>query len=184
MRHRFSATIDGGPANLEFTIEPLGDDRYLFRRGERQLELAARRLPGPAGRTAWVVVRAGRTDVCDVELPSPGSAAVSVGEHQLSLSLTNRPRPQAASGAGRAAGGPSDIKSPMPGKVVKILVNPGEQVVAGQGVVVVEAMKMENELRASRAGAVTDVLVKEGQAVEAGQTILRLGGQEPSPQPA
>ena len=66
------------------------------------------------------------------------------------------------------------MQSPMPGKVVKVLVAVGEEVKAGAGVVVVEAMKMETELKAPRDGKVKSVAVKEGQAVEAGQTLATL----------
>jgi biotin carboxyl carrier protein len=55
----------------------------------------------------------------------------------------------------------------MPGRIVKVLVRPGDRVEAGQGLVVVEAMKMENELRAQKPGTVTEVLVAEGSLVEA-----------------
>lgn len=74
-------------------------------------------------------------------------------------------------GLGSGAAGPLRIAAPMPGKVVRVLVKAGDDVKARQGVVVVEAMKMENELRASRAGRVREVVVTEGQSVEAG-TLL------------
>lgn len=85
------------------------------------------------------------------------------------------------SGAGRygraPAGSPSGsgvqrVTAPMPGKVVKVLVRPGDDVKARQGVIVVEAMKMENELRAARAGRVAEVLVTEGTSVEAGRLLV------------
>jgi biotin carboxyl carrier protein len=60
----------------------------------------------------------------------------------------------------------------MPGKVVRVLVKAGDQVTARQPVVVVEAMKMENELRASRGGTVAEVLVREGNSVDAGALLL------------
>ena len=63
----------------------------------------------------------------------------------------------------------------MPGKVVRVLVKPGDEVVARQGVVVVEAMKMENELRAGRAGIVREVLVAEGASVDAGTPLVVIG---------
>ncbi len=63
----------------------------------------------------------------------------------------------------------------MPGKVVRVLVKPGDEVVARQGVVVVEAMKMENELRAGRAGLVREVLVAEGMSVDAGTPLVVIG---------
>ena len=75
--------------------------------------------------------------------------------------------------AGAAPGtGPQRITAPMPGKIVRVLVKPGDEVKARQGLVVVEAMKMENELRAARDGRVRDVAVTEGQSVDAGALLL------------
>lgn len=62
--------------------------------------------------------------------------------------------------------GPQTIRAPMPGKVVKILAAQGSEVAEGQGVIIIEAMKMENELRAPKAGKVAEVFVAEGQTVE------------------
>ncbi len=76
-----------------------------------------------------------------------------------------------ASAAGQAQGR-STIKAPMPGKVVRILVAAGDLVDAGQGLIVVEAMKMQNELKTQRAGQVTEVLAKENDTVEAGTLLL------------
>jgi biotin carboxyl carrier protein len=75
-------------------------------------------------------------------------------------------------GGGAHGGGPQRVTAPMPGKVVRVLVKPGDEVAARQGLVVVEAMKMENELRAASAGKVSDVLVREGQSVEAGAALV------------
>jgi biotin carboxyl carrier protein len=71
-----------------------------------------------------------------------------------------------------AQGGSQRLTAPMPGKVVRVLVKAGDAVTARQGLVVVEAMKMENELRAARDGRVRDVSVKEGQSVDAGAVLL------------
>jgi biotin carboxyl carrier protein len=68
--------------------------------------------------------------------------------------------------------GPTSLSAPMPGLVVRVLVQPGERVQAGQGVVVIEAMKMENELRASTAGVVRSVPVTPGSAVEKGAVLV------------
>jgi biotin carboxyl carrier protein len=76
-------------------------------------------------------------------------------------------------GAGEAGGtGAQRLVAPMPGRVVRVLVKPGDEVTARQGLVVVEAMKMENELAASRDGRVTDVAVTEGMSVEAGRLLV------------
>ena len=79
---------------------------------------------------------------------------------------------QKKEGPGAHGAGPQRVTAPMPGKVVRVLVKPGEDVKARQGLVVVEAMKMENELRAARDGRVRDVAVKEGQSVDAGAVLL------------
>lgn len=67
--------------------------------------------------------------------------------------------------------GRQHIGAPMPGKVVRLLVKAGEAVEAGQGLLVVEAMKMQNEIRSPKSGTVEQVLVAEGQAVNAGEVL-------------
>ena len=64
------------------------------------------------------------------------------------------------------------VAAPMPGKIVKLLVREGETVSEGQGVIVIEAMKMQNELKAPRAGTVEEIRVTENQAVNAGESLL------------
>jgi pyruvate carboxylase subunit B len=82
---------------------------------------------------------------------------------------------QSLVGAGKTQAGGGAVKAPMPGLVVKVLVEPGDAVAAGQGLVVLEAMKMENEIKAQAAGVVETVLVKPGQAVEKGAGLVALG---------
>jgi biotin carboxyl carrier protein len=73
---------------------------------------------------------------------------------------------------GAHADGEQAIVSPMPGRVVRVLVSPGDQVALGQPVVVVEAMKMENELRSPKAGRVKEVAVTPGTSVDAGRVLV------------
>lgn len=68
--------------------------------------------------------------------------------------------------------GTQQVLAPMPGKVVRVLVKPGDQVKARQGLVVVEAMKMENELRSPKDGRIVEVAVAEGMSVEAGRLLV------------
>ena len=70
-----------------------------------------------------------------------------------------------------AAEGRQQITAPMPGKVVRVLVNVGDEVEAGQGLLVVEAMKMQNEIRSPKKGRVEKLLAKENQAVNAGDVL-------------
>jgi biotin carboxyl carrier protein len=87
------------------------------------------------------------------------------------LSPSTRATAHGPSSSLRAAG-PQRVTSPMPGKVVKVLVKAGDEVKARQGLVVVEAMKMENELRAARDGRIREVTAVEGRSVDAGTVLL------------
>ena len=95
---------------------------------------------------------------------------VTVAGHRLHVEVRDprrwNPAPAALVGEARAT-----LKAPMPGKVIRILAQPGDEVIAGQGIVVIEAMKMQNELKAPRAGRIASISVKENDAVTAG-TIL------------
>ena len=77
-------------------------------------------------------------------------------------------------GATSGPSGPAPLVAPMPGMIVRVNVSVGDQVQAGQGLVVMEAMKMENELRAAAAGTVKRVHVSPGTAVEKGALLLEL----------
>jgi biotin carboxyl carrier protein len=78
-------------------------------------------------------------------------------------------RERAALGGGR-----QNIVTPMPGKVIRVLVRQGDRVEVGQGVAVVEAMKMQNEMRALRSGVVVEVRVQDGDTVGAGDALVVL----------
>src|SRR5262245_5089030 len=97
---------------------------------------------------------------------SNGERVVSLNGRAVPVSIVDpreqltRRRPDAS-----AEAGPHSIVSPMPGRIVKVLVRESDTVAAQQGLIVVEAMKMENELRAPRAGRVTSVKVGEGTSV-------------------
>jgi biotin carboxyl carrier protein len=88
------------------------------------------------------------------------------------------------SGAAAAAAGPKPVKAPMPGLVVKVEVAVGETVQPGQGLVIVEAMKMENELTAEVEAVVEHILVEPGQAVEKDQVLLDFRAPEPEEESA
>lgn len=106
----------------------------------------------------------------------PGATTLDV--HVDGRVVTAHVRPAGAFGrpkkgaAGASGTGPQRIVAPMPGKVVRVLVQSGDEVKARQGLVVVEAMKMENELKAARDGRVREVSVREGQSVDAGAVLL------------
>jgi biotin carboxyl carrier protein len=105
------------------------------------------------------VAQASPTDL-HIHLPDGAVAAIVNGR---------RSRREGPSEAGT---GEQRIAAPMPGRVVRVLVSPGDEVQARQPLVVVEAMKMENELSAARAGRVKDVHVRDGMLVEAGRLLV------------
>jgi biotin carboxyl carrier protein len=82
--------------------------------------------------------------------------------------------PRSLRGRARAADdqGPRKIIAPMPGKVVRLLVGEGDKVEAGAGVAVVEAMKMQNEIKSPKKGTIQKILVSEGSAVNAGDVLI------------
>jgi biotin carboxyl carrier protein len=105
----------------------------------------------------------------------PERLTVTVRGERIGLEVLDprRLRLRAAAG-GMAVEGEAEVVAPMPGKIVKVLVEEGQAVAEGEGVVVVEAMKMENELRAPRAGTVAGLSVAEGDTVEGGSVLMRI----------
>jgi biotin carboxyl carrier protein len=99
---------------------------------------------------------------------------VVVGQERFSASVRDPRSFRSRRRAGASEQGVMKIKAPMPGKVVRILAPAGSQVAMGQSVVVIEAMKMQNELKAPKTGVVKKINVEEGAAVEAGQALAEV----------
>ena len=98
---------------------------------------------------------------------------VTIGEYRVIIK-TDDPRQWKRSRHAADAHGRASIAAAMPGKIVRVLVAIGDEVVAGQGILVVEAMKMQNELKAPRNGRVTAIEVKENDRVNAGATLATI----------
>jgi biotin carboxyl carrier protein len=97
---------------------------------------------------------------------------VHIRGNQYPLEILDERRLRMRRAAGRfTVHGRQTITSPMPGKVVKVLARPGDAVREGQGVIVIEAMKMENEMKSPKDGKVVELLVAEGQAVDSGARL-------------
>jgi biotin carboxyl carrier protein len=90
---------------------------------------------------------------------------------EIEVELIDPKRLRAGASAGDDAGGRAEIKSAMPGKIVRLIAGAGDEVKKGDGVLVVEAMKMQNELRSPRDGVVKEIAVAEGDTVGAGQLL-------------
>ena len=158
----FEARVDGSTVRVEVRARGEG---YSVSLDGRPLEVDAVGLN--SGLTSLLLD--GRSYEVAVE-PEPDGLRVHFPGGSVRVELADASH--AASSKSRSASGPTRLTAPMPGRVVRVLVARGASVEAGQGVVVVEAMKMENELRAPRAGRVDQVAVREGQAVEAGALLL------------
>jgi biotin carboxyl carrier protein len=173
MIHRYSVDVSG--SEREISVEKLDGNRVRVTHAGRTRVYEAVRVATNPRASTWSLLPegGGRQQLVDVDGAAP-DLTVTVDNQSVPLKLTTA----RAKVAGRAApppkSGPSAILSPMPGKVVKVLVAVGDEVKSGQGVVVVEAMKMENELKAPKDGKVKAVAVKEGQPVEAGQSLVTL----------
>ena len=106
-------------------------------------------------------------------IPSRQGLEIEVGGRRYSAEVLDPRnggrRPRTALGGGR-----QNVAAPMPGKVIRVLVREGDQVQPGQGLVVVEAMKMQNEMKALRAAQVAEVRVRDGETVGAGDTLVVL----------
>lgn len=124
------------------------------------VETGARDGRGEGGASHDVTVTAG----------PEGRAVVRVGARPFHVVLN--PGRRRHGRPDQAGDGPQRIAAPMPGKVVRILVRPGDVVGARQPLIVVEAMKMENELRAGHDGTVAEIFVTEGASVEAGARLM------------
>jgi len=99
---------------------------------------------------------------------------VVVGQERFSASVRDPRSFRSRRRSGASEQGVMKIKAPMPGKVVRILTPAGSQVEMGQSVLVIEAMKMQNELKAPKTGVVKKINVEEGAAVEAGQALAEV----------
>lgn len=156
---RITVELDGTHAvvegeRVEATLTPIaGTPVRLVRLGEKVHRVVARK---GATRGAWLL---------DVE-----------GARVEAEALDERMRAiRDLTAATARASGPAPLIAPMPGLVVRLMVDAGDTVSAGQGLAVIEAMKMENELRATTPAVVLGVRVSAGQAVEKGAVLIDLG---------
>jgi biotin carboxyl carrier protein len=151
------------------------DGRFSVQTGGREWTVDASRVDGRL-LSLLIERNGGVVDSRELSLatdPATGQVLVGVQAAAIPVSLDTRRRWARRDDGAHAAGGPQRIVAPMPGKVVRIAATSGAAVERRQPVIVIEAMKMENELRAAQSGTVTEVLVQEGQSVEAG-TLLAI----------
>ena len=152
----------------ELDVEALGAGRYAVTLDGHTFELDS--LVLPHGAVSMIV----EGQSFSVEFDEKGDEVSVLLRGQLTrfdVADERKLRMRAAT-AGFTVEGKQTITAPMPGKIVKLFVKVGDVVTEGQGLVVVEAMKMENELKAPKAGTVTEIITKEGATVENGAPLL------------
>jgi biotin carboxyl carrier protein len=120
-------------------------------------------FPDMADRSATVHIVPGQ---------APGEVLGYLSGRMLAVAVNARRTGRGAADSGAGAQGEQKVVAPMPGRVVRVLVSAGDAVEPRQPVIVVEAMKMENELRSPKAGRVKDVAVTAGTSVEAGRVLV------------
>jgi biotin carboxyl carrier protein len=156
--------IDGQVIKAEFTTTN-GAARLTFDGATREAQVSE---PEPG---VFTVIINNRVYACALEQSPGGSTEVIVNGQRIPVAVRDKKHLRGHAGAGAGASGQVKLSSPMPGKVVRVLLNAGDEVAAHQGVLVVEAMKMQNEVQSPKAGKVVEIKVAEGQTVNAGETL-------------
>ena len=123
-------------------------------------------------RTVYSLLIGSRQYEGSVDVRDDSTLDVHVGTSAFEFQVMDERRKLLVGGVDTVAGGHQELRAQMPGKVVKVLVEVGQEVEPDQGLVVIEAMKMENELRSPVQGTVTEIHVEEGNAVEAGALLV------------
>jgi biotin carboxyl carrier protein len=172
---RYEIEVSGGVRQVDIRRE--ADRLVVTVDGRRHLVDAAR----VDAHTVSLLIEDGERSVSREAIADRdpgGSLRIRLGAAVIPIGV-DRGRPRARPDDGAAAGtGSERIVAPMPGKVVRLLVEAGARVSARQPVIVIEAMKMENELRAGQGGVVADVAVRPGQSVDTGTLLMLVTGEE------
>jgi len=165
---RYFVTLDPAAPPVEVEVRELPSGALEVQRDGRALDVDVLSLPGGAGLSVRV---GGRVVDLTTEGTPPDIGAIASGHRSYVRVESERMR--AATAAKKKTGASEKVlRSPMPGRVVKVHVAPGDEVAAGQPLLVVEAMKMENELRAKAAAKVAEVHVAAGEAVEGNAKLV------------
>ena len=154
--------------NHEIEIKRDGE-RVFAAIGEREYELEASQ-PEP---NVYLLKNGGRIFEVFVspQKNTDEPLQVRVGTNEFEINLTDPKRLRGTAGAGASSDGAAEIKTAMPGKVVRVLTEQGAEIKKGEGVVVVEAMKMQNEMKSPKDGVIKEIRFSEGATVNAGDIL-------------
>ena len=156
--------IDGQIIEAEFALSG-GAAQLSFNGKTREAQVSE---PEPG---MFTVIINDRVYRCALEESPSGAVEVIVNGKRIPVTARDKKHLRGQAGAGASASGQVKLLSPMPGKVVRALLKAGDEVAAHQGVMVVEAMKMQNEVQSPKAGKIAEIKVSEGQTVNAGETL-------------
>ncbi len=162
-----------GSEEIEMVVVDTEPRCWRLRCGEREFELDAVQLPSGT----WSVLALGRSLLIDVASDGSQVVGVVINGSQLGFKLEDarvRRLAKIAGSSQRVVAKGEIIRAPIAGKVVKLLVAVGDEVAEGTPLIVLEAMKMENELCASKAGQVGSIRVSEGDPVETNQLLMQI----------
>jgi biotin carboxyl carrier protein len=173
-RRRFRRSGPGGEPE-DLLVEIRDATRASVKTPDSEVLADVARLPD--GRTS-VILPSGRQVTGRAFLRSEGRAETWVGARRLAIRLSDPLRELAGQGDGVSAAA-AEVRAQIPGRVVEVRVRPGDRVSAGTTLVVLEAMKMQNEIQAESDARVVAVLCAAGQAVDTGAILIRL---KPHPQ--
>jgi biotin carboxyl carrier protein len=172
MKRELAISVAGRETEVVVEPEPQGGDGRWRIVIDGQERLVDARLVRPG---TWSILVDGRSYVIDLD-PRRSGTAVTVGltEAVAQVEDARRRRLARAAPRGGVASRGEELRAPIAGKVVKLLCAEGDEVAAGQGVIVLEAMKMENELVAERGGKVEKIHKQAGQPVDTGDLLVTL----------
>ncbi len=165
---------------MNLRIEVDGEDYTLdLRRDGAQSEYALQGVTGAASGAASVAqvmpgvfsVLLGHRSITVSVKANGDNVEVWNGSHRHVISITDA-RNRSAKNKKHGAAGPMEVRAQMPGKVIKLLVPLGATVQAGQGLIVVEAMKMQNEMKSPKDGIVAKIRAVEGATIAAGEALM------------
>ena len=159
-----------GDKSYKMEIEPVAGGNYRVRMNGSTVLVDARRVGKGSILSLLIEGRSYETHITG----SKGDYRIALFGSAFDVDLEDELASRVATKGPKAASDRQSIVAPMPGLVVELKVSPGDRVVAGQAIAVVEAMKMQNELSADAPGIVSEVHVKVGDAVASGQPLVTL----------
>ena len=162
---KYEIVINGSRRSVEFAPQTNGASHVAFTVDGRLVEADAVRI----SRSAYSILLGGRSLEVTIEETPNGLLLRTLGR-EFQVEVIDPRSWRRRRGAGIELEGRQQLIAPMPGKIVRVLVSTGQQVTAGQGLLVIEAMKMQNEIRSPKSGTV-EKLSREGQTVNAGEVL-------------